>query len=65
MKKMASIFARLANQYKFKYQLAFSSRFDKQDEEDQVFEEIVSFIKLTFNQKLTQLELIILMLDLK
>ena len=30
-KEMATIYARLINQYKFKYQTVFSARFDKQD----------------------------------
>ena len=32
MKELAVIYARLINQYKFKYQTVFSARFHKQDE---------------------------------
>ena len=37
---MANIYARLTNQNKFKYQTVFSARIDKQDEDDQVLDEI-------------------------
>ena len=32
--------ARLGNQYNFNYQTVFSTRFDKQDGDDEVFDEI-------------------------
>ena len=38
MKELAVIYARLINQYKFKYQTVFSARFDKQDEDNQVLD---------------------------
>ena len=34
---MVNIYARLTNQNIFKYQTVVSTRFDKQDEDDQVF----------------------------
>ena len=37
---MASIYARLINQFKFKYHLLFSANFSKIDEEDQRSDEI-------------------------
>ena len=35
---MATIYARLINQYKFRYQTKISARFDKQDEDNQVLD---------------------------
>ena len=51
---MAIIYARLINQYKIRYQVVFSARFDKQDEDGQVLDEIELFIHLNINQNLTQ-----------
>ena len=34
---MATIYARLLNQWKFEYQNVFSARFDKQDEGGKIF----------------------------
>ena len=39
IKKLSVIFARLMNQYRFKYQTQFSARFDKQNEDNQVVDE--------------------------
>ena len=36
MKELSIIYARLINQYKFRYQTVFSARFDKQDEDGQL-----------------------------
>ena len=36
LKELSVIYARLLNQYKFRYQKVFSANFDKQDEYDQV-----------------------------
>ena len=36
MKELAVIYARLINQYKFKYQTVFSARFDKQNEDGEI-----------------------------
>ena len=38
---MATLYARLVNQNKFRNQTMFSARFEKQDEIDQVFDEFV------------------------
>ena len=57
MKELAMIFARLINQYKFKYQTVFSARFDKQDEDGQLIDETELFINLNINHNLTQSDL--------
>ena len=44
MKELSVIYARLINQYKFKYQTVFSARFDMQDEDGQLSEETELFI---------------------
>ena len=44
MREMAIIYARLINQYKFRYQTVFSARFDKQDEDNQLLDETELFI---------------------
>ena len=54
MKELAVIYARLRNQYKFKYQTVFSARFDKQDENNQVLDETELFINLNMNYNITQ-----------
>ena len=54
MKELAMIYARLINQYKFKYQTVSSARFDKQDEDDQLLDETELFINLNINHNLTQ-----------
>ena len=43
MKKLSVTYARLINQYKFKYQTIFSARFDKQNEDNQVVDETELF----------------------
>ena len=57
MKELAVIYARLINQYKFRYQTAFSARFDKQDENNQVLDETELNINLNINHNLTQSDL--------
>ena len=57
MKELSIIYARLINQYKFRYQTVFSARFDKQDEDDQLLNETELFINLNINQNLTQSDL--------
>ena len=42
---MAIIYARLINQYKYKYQTVFSAKFDKQDEYEDAIDEIELFIE--------------------
>ena len=57
MKELAMIYARLINQYKFKYQTVFSARFDQQDEDSHLLEETELFINLNLNRNLTQSDL--------
>ena len=57
MREMSIIYPRLINQYKFRYQLVFSARFDKQDEDGQFIDETELFINLNINQNLTQSDL--------
>ena len=57
MEELAMIYARLMNQYKFKYQTVFSARFDKQDEDNQILDETELFINLNINHNLTQTDL--------
>ena len=57
MREMSIIYARLINQYKFRYQVVFSARFDKQVEDDQLLDETELFINLNINQNLTQIDL--------
>ena len=54
LKELAVLYARLINQYKFKYQTVFSARFDKQDEDGQLLDEIELFINLNMNYNITQ-----------
>ena len=54
IKKLSVIYARLINQYKFRYQTVFSARFDEQDENNQVLDETELFINLNINHNLTQ-----------
>ena len=57
IKELSAIYARLNNQYKFKYQTVFSARFVKQDENDQVLDETELFINLNINHNLTQTDI--------
>ena len=57
MKELAMIYARLLNQYKFKYQTVFSAKFDQQDEDGELLDEIELFNNININQKLTQSDL--------
>ena len=43
---MATTYARLLNNYKFIHQVVFSARFDEQDEDDQVIDEVELYINL-------------------
>ena len=49
MKELSIIYARLINQYMFKYRTVFSARFDKQDEDGQLLDETELFINLNIN----------------
>ena len=51
---MATIYARLFNQYKFEYHKLFSASFFKINEGDQRSDEHELFNNLTFNHKLTE-----------
>ena len=53
-KEMATIYARLINQYKFKYHILFSASFYKIIEEDQRSDEIEIFNNLKINSNLTE-----------
>ena len=53
IKELSIIYARLINQYKFRYQTVFSARFHKQDENNQVLDETELFINLKINHNLT------------
>ena len=57
MKELYIIYARLMNQYKFRYQTVFSARFDKQDEDNRILDETELFINLNINHNLTQSDL--------
>ena len=54
---MSVIYARLINQYIFKYQTVFSARFHKQNEDNQVVDETELIIILNINHKLTQTDI--------
>ena len=54
---MSVIYARLINQYIFKYQTVFSARFDKQNEDNQVVDETEIFNNLNINHTLTQTDI--------
>ena len=43
MKELSVIYARLMNQYTFRYQTVFSARFDKQDEDNQLLDKTEFF----------------------
>ena len=54
MIEMSIIYARLIDQYKFRYQVVFSGRFNKQDENGDISDETELFIKLNIIQNLTE-----------
>ena len=51
-------YARLINQCKFQYQTVFSTRYDKQDEDNQVLDETELFINLNINHNLKGSDLV-------
>ena len=57
IKELSVIYARLINQFNFRYQLVFSTRFDKHDEVNQVLDETELFNSLNFNHNLTETDL--------
>ena len=54
LKEVATIYARLINQYKFKNHRFFSASFYKINEEDQRSDEIEFFFNLNINNKLSE-----------
>ena len=54
IKESSVIYARLINQYKFKYHTLFSASFHKIIEEDQRYNEIELYKNLNINHKLTE-----------
>ena len=57
MKELSVIYARIINQYKFKNQTVFSARFDKQDEDGELLDEIEFIINLNINHNLTETDI--------
>ena len=57
MKELSIIYARLINQYVFKYQTVFSARFDKQDEDNQLIDETELYNNLNIKHNLTESDL--------
>ena len=57
IKEKSAIYARLKNQYKFKYRTVFSATFDKQHEDNQVLDETELFINLNINHSLAESDL--------
>ena len=51
---MSVVYARLLNQYKFKYHTLFSASFYEINEEDQRYKEIELYINLNINHNLTE-----------
>ena len=57
IKELSVVYARLINQYIFKYQTVFSASFDKQEKDDQVLDETEFFINLKIYHILTESDL--------
>ena len=57
LKEMATIYARLINQYKINYHILFSASFHKVNEEDQRSDEFELFINLNINNNLTEIDI--------
>ena len=57
MKELYIIYARLINRYKSKYPTAFSAQFDKQDEDNEVLDDIELHINSNINHNLTESDL--------
>ena len=57
VKELSVIYARLINQYKFRYQTVFTAKIDKQDENNQVLDETELFNNLNINHNLTQTDI--------
>ena len=54
LKEMAKVHAKLMNEFNFKYQVVFSARFDKQNQNDQVLDEVDFYIISKSIRKLTE-----------
>ena len=54
VKELSNIYARLINQYKFKYHTLFSASFYKLNEENQRSNEIELYMNLKINHNLTE-----------
>ena len=52
--EMPHIYAKILNQFNFKYQTLLSSTFDKQDEDNRVLEEFELYINLKINRNITE-----------
>ena len=57
IKKLSLFYARLINQFKFKYQTLFLASFDKQDEVNQLLDETELFINLNIKHNITESDL--------
>ena len=57
MVEMSHLYAKIKNQYKFKYQLTFSVKFDKYGEDDEIISEIELPMSLSITHNLTQSEI--------
>ena len=57
MKELSIIYARIINQYIFKYQTEFSARFDKQDEDYETLDETELFFILNINHNSTETDI--------
>ena len=57
MKELSVIYARLINQFNFRYQTVFSARCDKQNEDNQVLDETELFINLNINHNSTETDI--------
>ena len=53
VQELSVIYARLKNQYKYKYHTLFSASFYKNNEEDQRYNEIELYMNLKINHNLT------------
>ena len=54
LEKQSVIYARLINQYKFKYRTVFPARFDKQEIDNHVLDETDLFFNLNIFHNLTE-----------
>ena len=54
LEEKATLYARIINQYKFKYHILFSASFYKNNEESQSSDEIELFYNLNINHNLTE-----------